>query len=68
MLDKYIGECMVSIINVSIMIALPNINNDIEKITCEYQNTNTGPILIFCEYVKVRESLYAQVMNGSIPF
>ena len=50
------------------MIALPNINNDIEKITCEYQNTNTGPILIFCEYVKVRESLYAQVMNGSIPF
>ena len=48
-----IGECTVSIIN---------INNDIKESTCGYQNCRTCQILIFGGYVKVRESLYTQVI------
>ena len=44
MLDQYISECMVSIIN---------INNGIEE--HGYQNCNTSQILIFGGYVKARE-------------
>ena len=53
MLDQYIGECMVSIIN---------INNGVKEPTHGYQNCNTNQILIFGGYVKVRESLYTQVI------
>ena len=53
MLDRYIGECLVSIIN---------INNGIKKPTRKYQNCNTSQILIFGGYVKVGESLYTWVI------
>ena len=51
MLCWYIGECMVSIIN---------INNGINEPTHGYHNTSQN--LTFCGYVKVRESLYTQVL------
>ena len=53
MLDRYIGECMVLMIN---------INNDIKKPTRVYQNCNTSQILIFGGYLKVKESLYDRVI------
>ena len=53
MLDRYIGECLVSIIN---------INNGIKKPTRKHQNCNTSQILIFGGYVKVGESLYTWVI------
>ena len=53
MLDQYIGECMVSIIN---------INDGIKEPTWEYQICNTSQKLIFGGYVKVRESFYTQVI------
>jgi hypothetical protein len=59
MLDQYIGECMESIIN---------INNDAKEPTCGYQNCYLSRIVIFGGYVKVRESLYAQLLFGSVPF
>ena len=59
MLDMYIGECMVLIIN---------INNGFKVPTCGYQNCNTNQILIFGGYVKMRKSLYTRVMVGSIRF
>ena len=52
MLDRYIGECMVSIIN---------INYDVKEPTCGYQNCYITRIVIFGGYCKVRESLYAQL-------
>ena len=48
MLGKYIGEYMVSIINI----------NSIKEPTHEYQNCNSGQIFIFGGYVKVRIYLY----------
>ena len=51
MLDRYIGECMVSIIN---------INNVIKEPIQGYQNCNTNQILIFGGYDKVREFMYSQ--------
>ena len=59
MLDRYIGECMVSIIN---------INDDAREPTCGCQNCYISRIVIFGGYVKVRESLYAQLLFGSVPF
>ena len=53
MLVCYIGECMVSLIN---------INSGIKEPTHGYQICNTTQILIFGGYVKVRESLYARVI------
>ena len=53
MLDLYIGECVVSIIN---------INDGIKEPTHGYQNCNISQILIFDGYVKMRESLYTQVI------
>ena len=53
MLVWYIGEGMVSI---------TNINNGIKEPTCGYQKYNSSQILIFDGYVKVRESLYTQVI------
>ena len=53
MLDQYIGECTVVIIN---------INNGKKEPTCGYQNCNTSQILIFGGYVKVRESLYIRII------
>ena len=53
MLDRYIGECMISIIR---------INNGIKEPIRGYQNCNTNQILIFGGYVKVRESLYTRVV------
>ena len=50
MLDQYRGECMVSIIN---------INNGINN---GYQNYNTCQMFIFGGHVKVRESLFTQVI------
>jgi hypothetical protein len=43
MLDLYIGECMVSIIN---------INNGFKETTHGYQNCSTNQILIFHSYVE----------------
>jgi hypothetical protein len=54
MLDQYISECMVIIIN---------INNCINEPTHGYQNCNTSQILIFGGYLKVKESLYTQVIT-----
>ena len=54
----YIDECMVSIIN---------INNGIVEPTCGYQNCIASQIVIFSEYVKVRESLYTELLYESIP-
>jgi hypothetical protein len=51
MLDRYIGECMVSII----------INNKgVKEPTPGCQKYNTSQILIFGGYLKVRKSLYTQ--------
>ena len=44
------------------MVSIINTNNDIKEPTCGHQNCNTNQILIFCEYVKVRESLYIQII------
>lgn len=52
MLDKYIGYCVVSVIN---------INNHIKELTCGCQGCNTSQILILVEYLKVREYLFIQV-------
>jgi len=49
----YIGECMVSTIN---------INNGIKGPTRGYQNCNTNQILVLSGYVNVRGSLYTQVI------
>ena len=48
MLDQYIHESMLSIIN---------INNGTKEPTCGYQNYNTTLMLVFEKYVKVRASL-----------
>ena len=53
MLDRNIGECMVSIINIS---------NGIKEPTCGHQNCDTEQMLIFGGYVKVTEYSYAQVL------
>jgi hypothetical protein len=39
------------------------INNGIEELTRGYRNCNTSQISIFDGYAKVRESLYARVIN-----
>ena len=49
MLDRYIGECMVSRVN---------INNGVKEPTGRCRNFNTNPTMKFGGYVKVRESLY----------
>ena len=59
MLDWYIGECIVSVIN---------INTGMQEPTCGYLNFNTSQILILGGYVKMGESLYAQLLFGSMPF
>ena len=51
MLDRYIGESMVLIINM---------NNGIKEPIRGYQNCNLNQILMFGEYVKMRESLYTR--------
>jgi hypothetical protein len=53
LLDRYRGECMVSIMD---------INNGIKESTCRYQNYDTMQILICGGYAKVGESLYTQVI------
>ena len=53
MLDQYISECMVSIIN---------INKSIKEPFRGYQICNTNQILIFGGYVKARESLHIRVI------
>ena len=40
-----------------------NISNGIEELVHGYQNSNTNQILIFGGYVKVRVSLYTQVIH-----
>ena len=47
MSDQYIGECMVSLIN---------IGSAIKKPTCEYQKYDIGQILIVGECFRERES------------
>ena len=49
----YIGECSGTDIS---------INSGIEEPNHEYQNGDTSQILIFGEYVTVRESLYTRVV------
>ena len=44
------------------MVSIINFNHGIKEPTHGYQNSNTSQILIFGEYVKVRESLYTQVI------
>jgi hypothetical protein len=44
MLDQYIGQCMVSIIN---------INNCIKELSSRYQNCDTSQIMLFGGYAKV---------------
>jgi hypothetical protein len=44
------------------MVSIININHGIQEHTHGYQNSNTSLVLIFGGYVKVRESLYAQVL------
>ena len=53
MLDWYIVECMVSIIN---------INNGIKEPTRGIQNCSTSQIMIFGGYVKVQKSLSTRVI------
>ena len=53
MLDEYTCKCK-GINN--------NINNSMKEPTCGCQDCNTKQILIFDGYVKVRESLYTQVI------
>ena len=50
------------------MVLIININNGIKEATRGYQTCNTSQILIFGGYVTVRESLYAPVIFGSIPY
>ena len=53
MLDRYIGECMVSLIN----------NNHASKESNRgYPNCNINQLLIFIGCVKVREFLYTRVI------
>jgi hypothetical protein len=42
------------------MVSIINFNHGIKEPTHGYQNSNTSQILIFREYVKVRESLYTR--------
>jgi hypothetical protein len=58
MLDRYTCECMVSIIN---------IDNGIKEPTRGHQNCNANKTLVFNGCIKVRESLYTQLLFGSIP-
>ena len=51
MLDRYIVECMVSMIN---------INNGIKEHIRGYRNCNPNQILIYGGYVKMREPLYTR--------
>ena len=44
------------------MVLIMNTNNDIKTHTQGYQNCNTSQILVFGEYVKMRKSLYTQVI------
>ena len=53
MLDWYIGDEGVSLIH---------INNGIKESTHKYQNCNTIQLMIFGVYIKMRESLYTQVI------
>ena len=55
----YVGECILSIVNMI---------DGIQKYAHGYQNYNTIQYLIFGEYVKVRKSLYAQVVVWIITF
>jgi hypothetical protein len=48
------------------MVSIINITNDIKEPTHGYQNYNTTQILITGGYVKVRESLYTQVLNTTL--
>ena len=43
-------------------VSIININNGIKEPTHEYPNYNTSQILIYGGYVKMRESLYTQVV------
>ena len=53
MLVWYIGECIISVMNINI---------DVKDPTHGYQHCNTFQILIYDGYVKVRESWYTQVI------
>ena len=53
MLVYYVGECMVSI---------NGINNDNKEPSPRFQNWNTSQILIFDGYLKMRKSLYTQII------
>ena len=44
------------------MASITNISNGIKEHACNYQNCNSSQLLIFGRYVKVRESLYVQVV------
>ena len=44
------------------MVVIININTGKKEPTRGYQNCNTSQILIFGGYLKVRESLYTQVV------
>ena len=57
MLDLYIGECM------GIIHQKPTSTMVLGSPTHEYQNCIANPILIFSGCLKVRESLYTQVIN-----
>ena len=50
----YVGECIVSVIN---------INNGIKEPTRGYKNYETNHILIFGGHVEVSEFLHTQVIN-----
>jgi len=55
----YVGECMLSIINMI---------NGIWKRAHMYQIYNTSHILIFGEYVKVRKHLFTQIIIWIMTF
>ena len=58
-LVPYVGEFMVSIINIKI---------DVKEPPHEYENFNINQILIFVGYVKVRIIVYPELLFGSIQF
>ena len=59
LLDRCIGECMISIIN---------INDGIKELSQGYQICNTNQISIFDGYLYAKESLNIRLLFGLIPF
>lgn len=45
------------------MVSMININKVSKELTCRYPNCDISHMLVFGEYVKMRESLYTQVIS-----